>query len=190
MNCRALISFPHETSLPRDAIQINPCYGQVDNPQALADKLVVNIKAVSTVSASVPFTVKIYDVEKAPPSFPLATAQQAGTPPPATVPREVALCLSYYSTYNRPRFRGRVFIPKHLVTGNLGPRPDAPQRAYVIDSWGTALFRNLPPNMNGIVWSRRDKKAYGITNLWCDDEWDTIRSRGLKGTARTLATIP
>ena len=190
MNCRALISFPHESALPRDAITINPHYGQVDNPQALADKLLVNLKTISTISATIPVTIKIYDAEKPPPSFPLAQAQQGGTPPLSTTPREVALCLSYYSTYNRPRFRGRLYIPYTYITGSLGGRPTPTQRQFVLNSWGSALGRGLPPNMNLIVWSRFDKKAYGVTNMWVDDEWDTVRSRGLKGTVRDLATIP
>jgi hypothetical protein len=190
LNCRALITFPHESSLPRDQLAINPHYGQVDNPQALADQLKVNLKVITTIAATIPFTIKIYDAEKAPPSFPLATASQGGTPPLATTPREIALCLSYYSSYNRPRFRGRLYIPYTYITGSLGARPTQVQRDFVLNSWGGALGRNLPPNMNLIVWSRFDKKAYGVTNLWVDDEWDIVRSRGLRGTARSLGTIP
>ena len=29
-----------------------------------------------------------------------------------------------------------------------------------------------------------------VTNVWVDDEWDTIRSRGLKSTSRVTATVP
>jgi hypothetical protein len=190
VNCRVTIGFPFDTALPRDVIQINPHYGQVDNPQALVDKLLVNLKTVTTIGATMPFTIKAYDAEKAPPSFPLAVASQAGTIPVPSTPREVALCLSYYSSYNRPRFRGRLYIPYTLITGSLGSRPTSTQRDFVLNSWGGALGRNLPPNMNLIVWSRFDKKAYGVTNLWVDDEWDTVRSRGGKPTTRSLATIP
>jgi hypothetical protein len=190
VNCKVTIGFPADTSLPRDVIQINPHYGQVDNPQALADALKTHLIAIGTISATIPFTIKVYDAEKAPPSFPLATATQNGTVPVPSTPREVALCLSYYSTYNRPRFRGRLYIPYMFITGSLGSRPTPTQRDFVLNSWGGALFRNLPPAMNGIVWSKRDAKAYGITNLWVDDEWDTVRSRGGKPTTRSLATIP
>lgn len=190
MNCKALIEFPHESSLPKDRMSITPHYGQVDNPQALADKLKVNLIAIGTISATIPFTIKIYDAEKAPPSFPLAQAQQTGTTPTASTPREIALCLSYYSTYNRPRYRGRLYIPYAYITGSLGARPTPTQRDFVLNSWGGALARNLPPNMSLIVWSKRDAKAYGVTNMWVDDEWDIQRSRGLRGTVRSQATVP
>jgi hypothetical protein len=184
MNCRVQIGFPFDTTLPRDVMTINPHYGQVDNPQALADKLLVNIKAIPIIAATRPVTIKVYDAEKAPPSFPLATAAQGGTPPVSAAPREIALCLSYYSTYNRPRTRGRLYIPKECIIAGLNVRPSAAQMGDVLNAWGNALFTNLPPAMNGIVWSKRDGKAYGITDLWVDDEWDTVRSRGGKTTTR------
>lgn len=190
MNCRALISFPHESNLPKDVLTINPHYGQVDNPQALADKLKTNLIAITTISATVPFTIKVYDAEKPPPSFPLAQSQQTGTTPLASTPREIALCLSYYSSYNRPRYRGRLYIPYAYITGSLGARPTLAQRDFVLNSWGGALFKNLPPNVGGIVWSKRDAKAYGLTNMWVDDEWDIQRSRGLRGTVRSQGTLP
>lgn len=187
MNARALISFDVDTALPRDKMTISPHYGQVDNPQALADALKTHLIALSQISATVPFTVKVYDAEKAPPSAPLATSQQVGTPKLSLFPREIALCLSYYSTYNRPRYRGRLYIPKAILSGSVGLRPSTIQQNEVLNDWAGALFRNLPPAVNGIVWSRFDKKAYGITNFWVDDEWDTVRSRGMKPTSRVLA---
>jgi hypothetical protein len=190
MNCRAQIAFQCDTAFPRDALTINPHYGQVDNPQALADALKVNLKLIPKISATAPFTIKVYDAEKPPPSFPLATASQSGSPLISSAPREVALCLSYYSSYNRPRFRGRLFIPLSLLTGSPGKVPTGTQITEVLTTWGGALFRNLPPSMGGIVWSRYDKKAYGLTNLWVDDEWDTVRSRGMKASTRQLATLP
>lgn len=190
MNCKVQIGFPVDTPLPKDVMTITPHYGQVDNPQALADALKTNLKNVTTISATWPFTIKVYDVEHAKPNPPLAMASQSGTPKVPSTPREVALCLSYYSSYNRPRYRGRLYIPYAFITGSLGARPTDAQLDYVRIDWANALFRNLPPSMGGIVWSTIDKKAYGITNFWVDDEWDTVRSRGGRSTKRVLATYP
>lgn len=188
-NYRVQIGFPFDTTLPRDVVTLNPHYNGT-NPQALADKLKTNLQAVTTISATKPFTIKVYDVEKAPPSYPLATASQTGTPYTASTPREIALCLSYYSSNNIPRQRGRMYIPYLLLTGSLGGRPTPTQITEVLTVWGNALFKNVGPTATPIVWSKFNKAGYPITNLWVDDEWDIQRSRGGKPTTRQTATIP
>src|SRR3954467_8574990 len=98
---RVQIAFQLDTALPRDAVTINPHYSG-DNPQALGDALKVNLMANANVGATCPFTVKVYDALKAPPSYPLYTVSNGTGFLASTKPREVALCLSYYSTWNRP----------------------------------------------------------------------------------------
>jgi len=50
-----------------------------------------------------------------------------------------------------------------------------------------------PPRSNGWHWcvaSTVDKVARDATDYWCDDEWDIVRSRGFRGTNRSVAVIP
>jgi hypothetical protein len=185
---RAQISFPVDGVLPEDAMTITPHYFG-DDAQGLAEALKTNLATFAPIGATKPFTIRIYDAEKAPPSYPRATAEQAGTPPNSTDPRELALCLSYFSTYNRPRYRGRLYIPGVFISGSKVSRPTGAQMQSVLD-WRLALAENLPSAHNFVVYSRMDAESYTINNFWVDDEWDIVRSRGRKHTTRVEATFP
>src|SRR3982751_2212245 len=106
---RAQISFPADTALPRDQMSITPHYTG-DNASALANWLKASLIAWPS-TATRPFKIKVYDAEKAKPNYPLATAEQTGTTPNTGAPREVCLCLSYFSTFNRKSWRGRLYLP-------------------------------------------------------------------------------
>lgn len=184
----AKVAFQLDSTLPRDAVTINPHYFG-DDAQALADRLKTNLIAVPEVATTTPFVVKIYNAQQPPPAYPLATATQ-GTGSVATgVMREAALCLSYYSTYNRPGFRGRLYIPAYFCGGSLGLRPTSTQMAKIL-GWGNALGKGLPTGTNMVVYSRKQDKSYGVDHTWVDDEWDVVRSRGLRATTRQLGTLP
>ena len=185
---RAQISFPVDTQFAVDALTITPHYFGTD-AQALADRLKSNLSGFASIGGAKPFTIRIYDAQKAPPSYPLATAQQAGTPPASSVPRELALCLSYYSTFNRPRNRGRVYIPACFIAGAAASRPSGAQQAEAL-SWHEPLTNGLPPSTNMVVYSRMNDQSYGVDNFWVDDEWDIVRSRGRKPTQRITARFP
>lgn len=185
---RAMINFPVDGVLPQDNMIITPHYGG-DDPQGLADRLKTNLTAFSPVGALKPFKIRIYDAQKAPPSYPLATAEQAGTPPTTTTgPRELALCLSYYSTWNRPRYRGRLYIPHVLIGGQVSGRPTAQQMTTCLD-FTTPLTSGLPTGTSWCVYSPTSNAFYGVSDAWVDDEWDIVRSRGRKGTTRQTKTI-
>jgi hypothetical protein len=186
---RAQMSFPMDTALPKDAITINPHFNGSD-AQALANALSTNILAQAE-NVGHPHTIKIYDAATPPPSYPLATVTVAGTPPTSGVPREVAICCSYYTTYNRPRYRGRLYLPATWFSAVANVRPTQ----AIIDrilTWFKAVFgAGLPPATNLVVWSRVEKKSMGgVNHLWVDDEYDTQRSRGLTALTRTTSTFP
>ena len=182
---RAQISFLVDGNLPADAMTINPHYFGTDYA-GIALALKNNLSAFASIGPAVPFTIKLYDAEKAPPSYPLVTEVQTGTPVNSTVPRELSLCLSYYSGYNRPRSRGRVYIPSPFITGAIASRPTGAQIAEAL-SWNLPLTANLPDAHNMVVWSRMDRKSGGVSDFWVDDEWDIVRSRGRKPTTRATA---
>lgn len=185
---RVLISFPHDSAFPRDAVSITPHFSG-NNADALADVLVNNIKAIAEVGAARSFTLKVYDAQKAPPNYPLETRVNGTGFSTSAKPREIALCLSYYSTYNRPRYRGRLYIPGQFISGAFDLRPSAAQMT-IAKNWGTALSSNMPEGHNWVVYSRMNDEAYGVTDWWVDDEWDIQRSRGLRATTRQVASLP
>jgi hypothetical protein len=185
---RASIAFQVDSSLPKDVMTINPHFSGQD-PEALAQALHDNLVAF-TPTAATPFTIKIYDAATPPPSYPLATRTVTGTPHASGCPREIALCLSYFTTYNRPRFRGRLFIPATFLTSVVNVRPSTALQSEVL-RWATdVLDKAMPPNTNWVVWSTIEKKAQGgVSDVWCDDEWDTVRSRGLAPTERVTLKL-
>lgn len=181
---RAQISFPTDTALPRDELVITPHYNG-DNASALCNALKANLIAYGGVGIK-PFKIKVYDALKAPPSYPLATAEQTGTAAVSIGPREVSLCLSYYSTYNRPSYRGRLYLPNWLLGGSCGIRPTVPQRDAAL-AFHAVLANGLPAQHRFAVYSRKNRESYSVSDFWVDDEWDTVRARGMKGTARVTA---
>jgi len=185
---RVQIAFPFDSALPRDKVSINPHYGG-NNPDALADVLVNNLKAITEVGAARSFDLKVYDAQKAPPNYPLEVRVNGSGFTASTKPRELAVCLSYYSTWNRPRYRGRLYIPGQFVSGAADLRPSSPQRVQV-GAWAQALSANMPEGHNWVVYSKMNDEAYGVTNWWVDDEWDIQRSRGLRPTTRLEGSLP
>lgn len=180
---RAQIGFALDSTLPRDVVTINPHYVG-SNPQALADALKVNINAIPGFGTTVPYKIKIYDALKPKPSYPLAEAINGSGSMATAEPRELALCLSFYSEFNRPGLRGRVYIPAAFFSGSAGLRPTVTQQNDV-KLWATAFNVN-PATAQWAVFSRKMQEANVVTNFWVDDEWDTVRSRGLRPTTRVL----
>lgn len=186
MIIRVSMEFPADSALPRDHVSIHPHFSGSD-PDALLAALKANLQAWPGVAAQ-PFILKAYDAEKPPPSYPIARAEQTGNPPASSHPREVALCLSYYSTWNRPRYRGRLYLPSLWTLGTVGVRPSTTQMDAALSFGANVLRKQLPAATNWVVYSPRNAQAYGVTNAWVDDEWDTVRSRGLRSTARQQVT--
>nr|CRY97191.1 hypothetical protein [uncultured prokaryote] len=185
---RAQIGFPFDSTFPRDVITMNPHY-QGDNPQALADALKTNLTNSGQLGANMPFKIKIYDAEKPAPNYPIADAENGTGYTVTNFPREIALCLSYYSTYNRPSYRGRLFVPFFFVGGPLGLRPTQTQQLNVL-TFANTFGSNLPNQHTWSVYSKKMKRAWTISDAWCDNEWDTVRSRGLRPENREVVSVP
>lgn len=182
----ASIAFQADSALPRDRITITAHFAG-DAPQALADALKTNLSGHVNIGTK-PFTVKIYDALKAPPSYPLGQAVNGSGSFTTNTPREIALCLSYYAAFNRPRTRGRMFLPFFIIGGALDLRPTTTQMTNALN------FRNmfttgLPTGHKWNTYSPTSGGSEPVTDVWVDDEWDTMRSRGLKGTTRQTATV-
>lgn len=181
---RALLSFQHDSALPRDAVTLSPHFSG-DDPGALATALKTNIAAQPGVPIT-SYSVKVYDAEKLPPSYPLATATGGSGTLAMSCPREIALCLSYYSGFNRKSYRGRLYIPAGWSSSAVGLRPSAAQITNALEM-RKMFTTGMPANTHWIIYSRKLKQGFKVTNTWVDDEWDIMRSRGLRGTTRQLA---
>lgn len=97
-------------------------------------------------------------------------------------PREVALCLSYFASVNRPRSRGRIYMGPFEASSSGAEFAPLGLRSDML-AFGQALFRAG----GSAVWSLYSPTVAAfsaITNLWVDNAWDTVRSRGLPATVR------
>lgn len=192
---RAQCSFAADSDFPRDQLVITPHFkdtevpGTQQQPQNLANDLANALLLWAMPANSRRVTVKLYNAEAPPPSFPLATAVRGTLIPGSPMPREIALCLSFYAERNLPRQRGRLYIPAPLLTtsAGLGLRPDSTFRTKVADL--VPIFTGLGGvDVDWCVWSRAERRARSVTNWFVDDEWDIQRRRGLRATTRTSGT--
>lgn len=126
------------------------------------------------------------------------------------LPENVALCLSYRSTANAPRHRGRIYMGP-LGNGAMddsGSTQDAP----LVESRPSVGFRQslaaaagklVGEQTGGVTWCLRSGLGAGTWNNktktgtkivtyepvqggWVDNEWDTVRSRRIKASTRSL----
>lgn len=179
-----------DTTLPRDQLVITPHFrdeGALTDPQGLCEDWA---DAIGTwLPATRQVVVKAYDAQGTKPVYPQGEASRnLGTAPASNVPRELAVCLSYFSARNIPRQRGRLYLPL-CVMGISGPGVRAAatvrEKAGALAPLAEALGG---VDVDWVVYSRADNEAYPVTNWWVDDEWDVVRSRGLRGVDRLTGT--
>lgn len=102
--------------------------------------------------------------------------------------RQLALCASFYSGRNIPRYRGRIYLP---IANNAGvnERPSSSNLdaalALMIDINHKAAA--LSPVWVHCVHSTRAGLFNAITNYWVNDVWDTQRRRAPKENVRHTA---
>ena len=192
---RLQCAFAGDTAFARDRVVINPHFNNTGGVltgedtdalcEDLADALVTYCQGTREI------TVKAYDAQGTVPVFPVGSAiRNVGAAPASLAPRELACCLSFYSGNNLPRRRGRLFLPAFLVAGavNHGVRPSGTLTAKV------GALAQILADLGGVdidwsVFSRTDNSAHAVSNWWVDDEWDTVRSRGLRPDIRVTGTV-
>ena len=137
-------------------------------------------------------TVKTYNMEDAKPRpikgdatylIPTTSTSESG-------PREVALCLSYWATRNLPRNRGRIYTGP-WITGTERPAPAA---IALLQTLKQGLANIGGTDIQWCVYSPTTPGGLGlqfkkVSGAWIDNEWDTIRSRGLRATTRDATAI-
>jgi len=193
---RLKCSWKMDSSFPRDRMVINPVFkadwaidpesGLNPDSNELCQDLADGLSAWDGSAAEI--EVKSYDLEGTKPVYPngYGVANLGGTGS-SGMPRETALCLSFYAGRNVPRRRGRLFLPGVFLTSAPGQRPTTAQMTNV--GALSSLFEGIGGvNVDWCVWSTLDQEAFPVTNWWVDDEWDTVRSRGLRATTRITGT--
>jgi hypothetical protein len=178
-----------DTVAPRERMMITPHFndlGATTDPQNLCNDMLAGLNTIT------PFTgelrVTAYDAQGNVPVYPQGDAIiNKGAQQATSSPRELAVCLSFYSERNVPRQRGRLYMPLFLQgVGNPQLRPTLPiaKMTQFVD-----LFTGLGGvDVDWCIYSRVQDKAWPVTNWWYDNEWDVQRSRGLAGTSRIQGT--
>lgn len=181
-----------DTILPRDRI-VNVWH--FDNPLGLPsnpNKLCEDMTAIyDTIMARTTdfheFDARLYEENvKGPPLG--RHVRNVGKAAAASAPREVAICLSFRGPRNIPSERGRVYLAPYLMhsTALMG-RPDTAQRLIALEM-ATAVSALGGADVDWGVYSPTKNTFVKTEVAWVDDEWDTVRSRGLRATTRSQIT--
>jgi hypothetical protein len=196
---KAMCQFSVGSTLPRDVMQITPCFrtggvlGELTDWQSICDDLADGLAGIPG-AATRQLSVRLYDLDtpgtKQNPNRPKATAiRNVGQVSEQLFPREVCLCLSFWGGQNLRTQRGRLYVPGFIAmpAGQAMTRPDSNARTAVAQL--VPLFTGLGGvDCDWIVWSDKLNQATSVLSWYVDDEWDTQRRRGLKPTTRTSGT--
>jgi hypothetical protein len=189
---RALVITRTATGLPVHHIVNSVFFDDFNLPtngtnwQSIADDVRNAFNLRTNSSAGYGTEVKVYDMADAEPRPVKALAAWTAHGQPTTqLPgvREVALCLSYFAGRNLPRFRGRLYIGPWQQS-SMAERPSA-TAITILRDLATRLGGIGGPDVDWQLFSPTRNAYSKITNVWVDDEWDTVRSRGLKATSRS-----
>lgn len=199
MIIRAQISIAADSLLPRDRLVMTPHFEVSGGAlpgidfDALANDLATGIGNWMVTANSREVNVKIYDAQGSKPVIPEAdVTKNTNLAPASAVMREAALCLSYFAGANRARRRGRLYVPVNAFVSaggslNLGLRPTLASQQKVADL--VPIFAGLGGiDCDWVVYSRQDNTARKITDWWVDNEWDIVRTRGLRPSSRLAGT--
>jgi len=178
------------TAFPRDRVYINPHFETTtvliaDDADRLCEDLADALMGWVLYAGSWEISVKAYKAEGVPPHKPVGAAvRNPGAAGAAGQPRELACCLSFYAGTNSPSRRGRLYIPLFVVSAQQATeRIGVPVRGKVGQL--PAIFAALGgADVDWVVWSKTNGQANKVTNWFVDDEWDTVRRRGLKALTR------
>lgn len=139
----------------------------------------------------------IYDAGGPLPNPPLASkVKAAGSVWTVNQPHEIALCLSFAANRSNPHERGRMYLCPQLDKNTTAlplaqSRPDNAHQQWALDFY--RVSNESLPDLGGVdwkfgIWSKTQQQFHQAQTAWVDDEWDVVRSRGLKPTSRITAT--
>lgn len=141
-------------------------------------------------------TIKVYDLGDTPPRLPEVRPMTLGAmSAAASLPPEVAVCLSYYAGRPLPRRRGRIFLGP-LTSSSVDISGNRTLVSSLLRETAKGAMEGLASNANETapvrwhVLSQTDGNAFMITGGWVDNAHDTIRKRGFVSSGRTLWGAP
>ena len=194
------ITMPQVSTLPRDIIShtfhmqhLAPSLTDLDN--IAQDAALLFQKHYGGDAAGMKVTCKVYDMG-AGPHVPKSEKTVGTLPWQAGCPREVALCLSFAKRANLPRERGRLYMSVGAYLGGsaistITERPNAFAINKVLELYSKSN-ESLPDlgaaNWTFGVYSPTNDAFYKTETAWVDNEWDTVRSRGVRATTRVSST--
>lgn len=207
---RVLVTLDTDSGLPEDVITNTWHFDQDlpgDQSADIFDRLQLFYEAIQgylskTLNGAIHY--KAYDLADAPPRVPFAERSDTFTPSTQdSFPNEVAVCLSYRADYEsgtpNARRRGRIFIGPLSVDAatNVGGYGDLQVSSAFQTVLADAGQDMLGPNGDGdpiwAVYSRTTDITETMadafndaTNLWVDNAFDTVRSRGKAPSNRTV----
>lgn len=139
---------------------------------------------------------KAYNLDDPEPRAPIAEAGLPIVPGAAGIPlpNEVAACLSFrgqlVSGSNPARRRGRVYLGPLCDSAYGSSIPSGPgvgpDMLDDLELATAAMQSELGAQTNHVVWSRSDAAFIPVATYWCDDAFDTQRSRGPQALARRV----
>lgn len=186
-----------DSLLPRDLIVNNLHFQTVDVAEGTTDykalaTALVDLWQAKYGSVQVQVTCGVYDVGP-PPNFPIEKVTKGTTYLGTNAgPREVALCLSFARNQAIPSERGRIYLMPGARTGfagwSIGLRPTQAQMDWALGFYSTA--NQSLPDIGGVdikfgIYSPTTGAFTQASQAWVDDEWDTVRRRGLRATTRS-----
>ncbi len=196
---RALVSTFKSTEQPIDRIT-NSIYFDDAGLTTDADGLAQDIATLFATYRSLPngwdrVNVRMYDMaEPTPREIQGEFTHTATTATPDAVgPREVACCLSFHGDRNLPRSRGRIYIGPWWAA----QCQERPGSGVIAD---LQVLRQGLADIGGadVNWCVFSPTRTGASSTpvfeqvqggWVDNEWDTVRSRGLRASARNPYTM-
>lgn len=188
---RCQMSIGADSPFPRDYI-VNTVYladdGLTSDPNNLIEDMVGAFQ--TWYGSTREIWGKIYNQSAGPSGPPVADHRvNAGVTPNSNMPREVALCLSFYGSQNTARKRGRIYLclaASSQATFSLRPAEGTRNAALAL---AQAIAGVGGTDVDWSVYSPTAGADEAVQVAYVDDEWDTIRSRGLRPTARSTAQI-
>lgn len=145
-------------------------------------------------------TVRMYDLDETPPRVPIydEPLSVATTAVTGSLPFEVALVLSFRGEYTsgtvNARRRNRSYFGPLVVNASIAPAglPPIPTTNVIdaVTAHGHLLATPVTdPDIKWVGWSDTDSQQFPIVELWCNNEWDTQRRRGIQASQRNAQPV-
>jgi len=208
---RCQIRLPYDSGLPRDAAVNTFYFNQTGTPDAFTGPQVFNLlkafyndvptgqagavrQLLSPVLNGV-IEVAMYHIPDPEPRVPFFEDEDSLTAvDTAPLPAEVAICVSFNgapeSGTPQARRRGRVFIGplgQEVLSGSGSvARPDNDSIAILAAAATDLLEGATSDGRPWHVYSPTGSTSYAVVGGWVDNEFDTVRKRGIGATARTF----